>query len=223
MFQSQHSHRILTQVEHSKLSGLLAWHWGNRRFDRPALDFFGFASGVTLHDWHYGPMDNHPLGDTPPAAWQEIAERGVTLTYDDPVTDLVAKYHLRRLIGDPEDATTRALVGRLDAHIATQLEAHRLSASAFAWADRITRFCDEVAFHFGFDHRGWHRSTVVDRLDTSEETEIAYEINDSGVLRFDPWPFAATEFGMPLIVFDGAGYPERPSPYVLFVQGRKLG
>lgn len=217
MFRSRHRDRILPQFEHSLFSGLLADHWGNAHFDRPALDFEAFARGVALHDWHYGPLDNHPLGDYDDAEWQAIAERGVSARYDDPVTDAVAKRHLRRLIGTPETPEIRLLVDRLDDLIATRRAETPYSDAEFEWADHITRFCDKVAFDLGFENRGPRRAAVPAHRDDTRETEIAYEIEPDGVIRFAPWPFNRADFGIPVTAFDASGYPGRLKPFVTFI------
>lgn len=218
MFRSRQRDRILPQVDHSLFSGLLAQHWGNADFDRPALDFDAFARGVALHDWHYGPLDNHPLGEYDDAEWRAIAEAGVAIDHDDPVTDAVAKRHLRRLIGEPEDASLQPLIDRLEAKIAQRRAQTPHDADAFEWADRITRFCDTVAFDLGFENRGRRSGTVQPRRDDARETEIAYEIASDGTIRFDPWPFALTEFGMPVTCYDAAGYPERLTPRIVLTR-----
>lgn len=218
MFRSRHRPRILPQFEHSLFSGLLAWHWGNPAFDRPALDFAAFARGVALHDWHYGPQDNHPLGEYDDAEWQAIAERGVATRYDDPVTDAVAKRHLRRLIGTPQTTATRALVERLDALIASRRAETPYTEADFEWTDHITRFCDTVAFDLGFENRGPRRASVPAQRGDSHTTDIDYHIAPDDTIRFDPWPFAGTSFGMPLTWYKATGYPDRLTPLVTFVR-----
>ncbi|MES1955711.1 DUF3891 family protein [Salinisphaera hydrothermalis] len=218
MFRSHHRDHILAQFEHSLFSGLLAMHWGNARFDRPALDFERFARGVALHDWHYGPLDNHPLGDYDHAEWQAIVERGVVMHYDDPITDAVAKRHLRRLIGTPETQDIQTLLDRLNERIAERRAQTPYSDADFEWADRITRFCDTVAFNLGFENLGWHKASVHARRDDDSETEIAYQITSEGTLRFEPWPFSLPEFGMPLTRYESSGYPDRLQPIVTFVR-----
>ncbi|MGN8160195.1 hypothetical protein ACS8Y6_16800 [Salinisphaera sp. RV14] len=218
MFRSRHRERILPQLEHSLFSGLLAVHWGNARFDRPALDFKAFARGVALHDWHYGPLDNHPLGTYGDAEWQAIVERGVATRHDDPITDAVAKRHLRRLIGTPETPAVQALVQRLDGAIAERQGETSYSDADFEWADHITRFCDTVAFDLGFEHRGPRHVRVPAHRDARDETDVSYEIAADGVIRFAPWPFDRPDFGMPLTAYQASDYPDRLQPVVIFVQ-----
>lgn len=216
MFKSCFRERILPQFEHSRLAGMLAWHWGNERFARLAIDFNDFAEGVTLHDWHYGLLDNHPLGATEHAEWLAIARRGVAIDYPKDTVDIVAKQHLRRLIGTPTDTDTRALIEQLDAKIAQRMQRSPWPAAAFARADRLTRFCDAVAFNFGFEHLGWHHGSVYPEPNDDSEVEIAYEITAKAGIHFEPWPFSRPEFGMPLTAFASAGYSDRLEPIVMY-------
>lgn len=218
MFRSRQRARILSQFDHSVFSGMLAQYWGNADFDRPALDFEAFVRGVTLHDWHYGVLDAHPLGEYDDAEWRAIAEAGVAVAYDDPVTDAVAKRHLRRLIGTPDDTSLQPLIDRLEARIGARRAETRYTDADFEWADRITRFCDSVAFDLGFENRGRRSATVQPRRDEPHETEIAYEITPDSTIRFDPWPFAVTELGMPVPTYDAGGYPEQLTPQIVLVR-----
>lgn len=218
MFRSRQRDRILTQCEHSRFSGLLAWHWGNHAFERPSLAHDAFANGVALHDWHYGPFDDHPLGEYDAGEWLSIVERGVAMHYDNPITDAVAKRHLRRLIGTPDEPTIQSLADRLDDTIAQRRAETPYTDAEFEWADRITRFCDTVAFDLGFEHFGQRRAAVPARRDTTAETDIRYEIRPDGRIAFEPWPFASSIFGMPLLQYQAKGYPERGAPIVTFVR-----
>lgn len=217
MFRSQVRDLILPQFEHSRLAGMLAWYWGNAHFDRPAIDFGGFARGVTLHDWHYGMLDNHPLGKFDDAEWLEIAEAGVSVDYADPVTDVVAKYHLHRLMETPQSAEAKRLMARLEAKIDAHTAETPYPPAAFGWADRITRFCDGVAFHFGFENRGWHSGPVCANAGTTDETDVAYEITMEPLIRFTPWPFSVADFSEQVVRFPAEGYPEKLDPEVALV------
>lgn len=218
MFQSPIRNLILPQFEHSRLAGMLAWHWGNADFDPPALAFDSFARGVSLHDWHYGWLDNHPLGETSHAEWLTVAEAGVAIDYADPVTDVIAKYHLRRLIGTPKDVETENLLERLEAKINSRTNETPYPPAAFEWANQITRFCDSVAFNFGFEKRGWHKCPVCADNRTTEKTEIAYEIAEKSQIRFKPWPFSSSDFSEQVMTFPAEGYPERLEPQVVLVR-----
>lgn len=218
MFRSPDPNLILPQFEHSRLAGMLAWHWGNADFDRPELPLDSFARGVTLHDWHYGLLDNHPLGNYDQQEWLAIAQAGVDTDYGDPVTDVVAKYHLRRLMGKPELTTTAELMARLNRKIEQRTAESGHAPAAFAWADPITRFCDSVAFMFGFQKLGWHTGSVYAAQGNSQTTKIAYQIVDTATIRFDPWPFGPSEVNEQVLFFPADGYPEQLRPRVELVR-----
>lgn len=218
MFRTQDHTLILPQFEHSRLAGMLAWHWGNADFDRPELPLASFARGVTLHDWHYGLLDNHPLGAYDRQEWLAIAQAGVAIDYADPVTDVVAKYHLRRLMGEPELQTTAELMTRLNQKIERRTAESGHAPAAFAWADPITRFCDSVAFMFGFQKPGWHEATVHATNNSFEKRSIAYQIVDEATIRFDPWPFCRPEVNEQVLFFPAEGYPEQLQPQVQLVR-----
>lgn len=63
MFKSKIRSIIIPQYEHGRLAGTVASLWGNDDFARPVIDFASFVQGVALHDWHYGPIDNLPIGE----------------------------------------------------------------------------------------------------------------------------------------------------------------
>lgn len=217
VFRSKIHNRILPQMEHSRLAGMLAWHWGNEAFDRPAIDFASFARGVTLHDWHYGMLDNSPLGETSRKQWMAIARAGVDMTYDDPVTDIVTKYHLRRLIGEPGDGEVAALLGRLEDRISQRMAETSGKPADFAWADRITRLCDSIAFDFGFTHIGGQTRPVCPRRGSMETTDLTYEITSGSSIYLTPWPFSVASFSEQVITFAREGYPDRLEPVVVQV------
>ena len=89
---------IIPQYEHGRLAGMLAHHWGNARFERPLLNFASFVQGVALHDWHYPWNDNLPIIGAEEADWLAMTRRGMVLRLADPISDIVAKLHLRRLL-----------------------------------------------------------------------------------------------------------------------------
>lgn len=217
MFGSKIHDRILPQMEHSRLAGMLAWYWGNETFDRPAINFSSFARGVTLHDWHYGMLDNHPLGQTSHEQWLAIARAGVDMTHADPVTDVVTKYHLRRLIGEPRDEQVTALLDRLEGKIDQRMAETPYGPDDFAWADRITRLCDSVAFDFGFTHIGRQTRSVCACRDSADTVDLSYEITSGSIIYLAPWPFSVSQFSEQVITFAKDGYPDVLAPEVLQV------
>ena len=76
MFRSKRRDVVIPQSEHSRMTGMLAYHWGNDDFDKPP-HFDSFVLGASLHDRGYGEYDNDPIGGVPAERWLAIQQRGV--------------------------------------------------------------------------------------------------------------------------------------------------
>jgi len=100
LFKSKTRDIVIPQAEHAKLSGILAYNWGNEEFDKPAFDFNSFVEGVKYHDIGYGEYDNSPLGELTLEQWADLTFKGTEISFDNPVVDIVTKLHLKRLLGD---------------------------------------------------------------------------------------------------------------------------
>ena len=87
MFKSKIQPLIIPQYEHGRMSGILAAHWGNDAFDRPAIDFDRWVAGVAFHDWHYGVLDNLPILEASETAWVALTRRAVVEHFDDPIVE----------------------------------------------------------------------------------------------------------------------------------------
>ena len=151
MFRSRIRPVNVPQYEHGRLSGILASFWGNKEFDKPAIDFPAFVQGVTLHDWHFGPIDNLPILEADEADWLKIVHKGVEQWFADPVTDIVAKLHLKRLLSSRDTPEVNRLVHQIDTRIAERMLQTSFTPEQFEWADRITAFCDFLALNFSFE------------------------------------------------------------------------
>ena len=144
MFKSKVRPIIIPQYEHGRLAGTLAAMWGNNDFDRPVIDFESFVRGVALHDWHYGVIDNSPIGEANEADWLAMVRKGVEYWFDDPMADIVAKLHLKRLLSGRNTSETEILINRIELRITERLPQTRFSRQQFEWADIITCFCDQL-------------------------------------------------------------------------------
>ncbi len=212
MFRSKKRPLIIPQYEHGRMAGFLAQNWGNETFDRPALDFAAFVQGVTLHDWHYGFADNWPITGLDEEAWMMIANLGVKMHLENPISDIIAKMHLRRLMSyRPASAERRTLTTQIDRIIADRLPETEHERAVFEWTDKITRICDFVVFHFAFERT----TTVCSRVDSDQETEITYQINGEGLITVDPWPFSAPDLNGIIIGYEAQGYPQDLKPQAL--------
>jgi hypothetical protein len=221
VFRSRIRPIIIPQYEHGRLAGILAQHWGNEQFDRPAMDFASFVQGVALHDWHYGFGDNLPIDGADEADWLAMARRGVTMRLDDPITDIVAKLHLRRLFSYDDSPERRTMMARIDDYVDGRLPETGHGRAAFDWADKITRFCDNVAFHFSFEAPYERTMMIGNRVDEGQETAITYQIKPNGEVIIIPWPFAVPFISGSIIGYQADDYPEVLRPLV--VQFRVTG
>jgi len=215
MFRSKVRPIVIPQYEHDRLAGILAQHWGNESFDRPAMNFTTFAQGVALHDWHYGFGDNHPIGSADEAAWLVIARKGMAMRLDDPISDIVAKLHLRRLLSYHDSPERRTMMAQIDDYVSRLLPETGHSRAEFDWADTITRFCDNIAFDFSFETPCEKRVMVGNRKVDEQKTIITYEIKPSGEVIVAPWPFAVPFISGSILGYQAEGYPEDLQPLVV--------
>jgi hypothetical protein len=215
MFKSKSRSVNIPQYEHSRLAGLFALAWGNNAFDRPAIDFAAFVQGVALHDWHYGVIDNLPIGEAGEAEWLAMVRRGVAYWLDDPVSDIVAKLHLKRLLSNRESAAVAALVSQIDLRVTERLPQTGLSRSQFEWADKITRFCDDLAFAFSFEQPVTATHTLYADVNSRTETAVSFALKAGGEITVEPWPFGAPSLSGIITGFERSGYPDRLEPVVI--------
>lgn len=221
MFRSKTQSIIVPQYEHGKLAGTLASHWGNTDFDRPDIDFAAFVKGVTLHDWSYGVLDNLPIMESTDAEWLPFMRRGIEYSFPHPVTDIVVKLHIRRLLaGQPTPGgqltPQRAqLVGVIDEIVDRRLVESGYSLADFQWADHITRLCDFISFDFAFGESVERTLPLCPRLKSAFEVEISYSIGAHGDISLTPWPFDDPAFTGILIGYQRQGYPTDLHPILL--------
>ncbi len=215
MFKSKVRAINVPQYEHGRLAGVFAYLWGNEAFDRPALDFASFVQGVALHDWHYSPIDDLPIGEAGEAEWLTLFSKGAAYWFTDPVTDIVAKLHLKRLVSRSDSAEMERLASLVEARIVERLPETGFSREQFEWADRITRFCDDLAFHFSFELPVVKTTTLYSRVGSRKETAVTYEIRANGEISIKPWPFSPPSFAGIIMGYERAGYPEKLLPQVL--------
>lgn len=215
MFKSKIRPIIIPQYEHGRLAGALASIWGSSHFDRPAIDFASFVRGVTFHDWGYGLIDTYPLGETVEADWLKVTRRGASHDFADPVAGIVAKLHLRRLttyMASPERA---ALVALIDEKIAGELAQTAYTLEQFKWADRITNFCDSVAFDFCFEEPTEGTVSVYVEQDSTQETAVNFTLKSNGEIQVDPWPFSVSSYTGFITGYRREGYPDHLQPVVI--------
>lgn len=212
MFKSKTRPIVFPQYEHDHLAGALAANWGNDLFDRPALNFDAFVQGVLLHDWQYSVLDNLPIIEAPEADWMAVTRQGVHHRFADPVTDIIVKLHIKRLLSFDESAERTALKEEIERQVAARLPESGFTRAQFEWADRITRFCDQVAFDFCFEQPVQRSLPICPRRDSTDAIEVIYTIGGNGTIEVTPWPFANPTFSGLIIGYQRDGYPDELTP-----------
>jgi hypothetical protein len=215
VFRSKVRSIIIPQYEHGRLAGTFASVWGNKDFERPVIDFASFVQGVALHDWHYGIIDNVAIGEAAEADWLEMVRSGANYWFNDPITDIVAKLHLKRLLNGRDLPGIDELVNLIEFRIAERLSQTRFSRKQFEWADRITEYCDQLAFDFSFEEPVKASRAVFAKENSDEEIPITYEIKPGGEIMVDPWPFSVDEFHGIITGYYQTGYPEMLTPEII--------
>jgi hypothetical protein len=171
--------------------------------------------GVTLHDWHYGLVDNLPIREAREADWLKMTRKGVEQWFDDPITDMVTKLHLRRLLKGRKSSEAEELIRLIESRIVKRLPQTRFSREQFEWADKITKFCDDLAFDFSFEKPVEKSLLICTEANSSKETPLTYAIRSDGEVRVAPWPFSLPSFSGLIIGYERGWYPDRLQPKVL--------
>ncbi|MFG0258296.1 MAG: DUF3891 family protein [Phycisphaerales bacterium JB043] len=223
MFRLRSPDVVVSQHEHSRISGELARRWGNERFDTPELDTNAFVAGVTLHDWHYGVQDTLSLDAEHVSRrdeetwrdWVAVHARSSELRMDDPIVEIVAKMHIRRLLDDVDrddaERVRRTLESRIDELIASSA----IPRQRFEWADHITRACDLLAFYlFREDHTSGEFE-VPTRAGSLETIQMRYEMGIGTDIRVDPWPFDRDAIELNYVAYDRDSYPSTQRPVMM--------
>ncbi len=215
MFKSKIRSTIISQYEHGRMAGTLASLWGNDNFDKTEIDFDAFIKCVTLHDWHFGQVDNIAIGNSSETEWLAVVQRGVEYRFEDPVTDIVVKKHILRLLGGHISPDVEKLKELTDKRILERLTETQYTLDTFDWADKITAFCDMVAFDFAFEKPLTRRMSVSAKRNAEQETTLEYEIKSNGKVTVSPWPFSMDSIKGVLISYQEAGYPSSLKPEII--------
>ena len=218
MFKSKIRPIVIPQFEHARLAAKLASMWGNADFDRPEIPFNSFIEGVALHDWQYGTFDNLPIGDISETDWLAVMRQGIDLNFEDPIAEIIAKLHMMRLVRTPTSLMRQQIVAEFEAHISKVVEQIDFSRDQFEWADRITRFCDSLAFDFAFERPTSHAVPIFAKTNDPHETQLSYEIKPNGIIKIDPWPFSAPSFSGMITSYRLDGFPETLTPKIIRYQ-----
>jgi hypothetical protein len=200
MFSSRRRPIVFPQTDHARLAGAIALAWR----DRPALPFESFVRGVADHDRGYGEQDDDEIGAVESERWVAIQRRGFTARSGDPVVDLVAAMHIRRLLSSQDDEHERAAFAEVDALLPSLIDAAGVTAHDAEEADAITNVCDRIAFLFCFEEPS-----------EGEVRGIAYALDGHGSITLDPWPLEVPRHVGLVTAYGVDGYPERLVPVVV--------
>jgi len=215
MFKSKVRPINIPHYEHSRLAGIFASFWGNQDFERPVIDNIAFVQGVALHDWHYSPIDNLPLGEASEDEWLEVVCKGVEQSYSNPTTDIVAKLHIKRLLSNAQSLEAENLAELIEVRITERLPQTNITREQFEWADKITAFCDFLSFDYCFEEPVQKTRSVYSNINEKKEKPITYWIKPGGEIMVEPWPFNISSLSGMIFGYERSGYPERLQPIVL--------
>lgn len=215
MFKSKVRPLVIPQFEHARLAAQLASMWGNAGFERPEIPFASFVEGVALHDWQYSNSDNLSIGDISEAEWLAVMRIGIDLYFSDPIAGIIAKLHMMRLVRIPTSREREELVEAFEAHISNAVAQTNFSRDQFEWADRITRFCDSLAFDFSFERPTKGSTLIFAQTKSVAETALTYEIKTNGDVEIDPWPFSAPSFSGMITGYQVDAYPDTLIPQII--------
>jgi hypothetical protein len=215
MFRSETRPVVYPQLEHSRLAGAIAAEWGNDEVSRPPLPFESFVRGVAEHDRGYGELDEDPIGGVAEERWLEIQRCGLAARDPDPVVDVVAAFHIRRLVGDDGSEQRMIAAREFDALVAGRLEAAGVARADAEAADVVTNLCDRIAFDLCCETES---SGTVD--------SFAYTTSSDGTATIAPWPLGVDELDVTVTAYQSDGYPGelRPQPRTFRIrQARPAG
>ena len=215
MFKSPQRGLIITQQEHARLAYQLAAAYGNDDFDLPDLPIDSFLTGVLFHDRGFGLMDEHEIGGMDAKEHLEVLRKGALEAYSDPVADLVARFHIRRLLGNKNYPSRDKVGANLDGLIDTVLHTHTLERTIFERTDRITKLCDSMSFDFCQELIRQQETSVFPRNDRSETTRIRHRTASLSRMAASPWPFKPKTINGHVLGYKPQGYPARLEPVLI--------
>lgn len=218
MFKSKVRPIVIPQFEHARLAAKLASMWGNADFDQPEIPFDSFVEGVALHDWQYSNSDNLSIGDINEAEWLDVMRIGIELEFTDPIAEVIAKLHMMRLVRTPTSPERKQIVEAFETRISNVVAQTGFSREQFEWADRITRFCDSLAFDFSYEQPTKDSTPVLAKTNDSDVTQLSYEIGPNGLIKIGRWPFSAASFSGMLTGYELDDYPNTLTPKVIQYQ-----
>ena len=215
MFPSKQRPLIISQYEHQRLVAHLALSWGNDEFDRPVLPWEPFLRGVAFHDWHYPRLDTLPIIGAPEEDWLSITRPGIAERWEDPVTDIVIKLHIKRLLSYNLSEERMALMDQIEEYVQIRAAEAGLERELFTWADHITGLCDNISFYFCFEAPRERDLEIASRQGNNETVTVKMNVIGDGRVEVSPWPFNVPFIEGTLVGYEAPGYPTKLQPVVV--------
>ena len=132
----------------------------------------------------------------------------------DPVADLIARHHLRRLTRGNSSTAVQALHHSFGQSIIAQLQEDGFSADLFERIDRITDLCDSISFAFCFEQPAQGTVSIFPRNGTTTEIQVRYTV-EAGAIQVVPWPFSVKSYIGYIVGYHLPDYPNRLDPVIL--------
>ena len=172
--------------------------------------------GVEQHDRCFGYLDGLSIGNIPDDIWISVErEKGIVANLPDPVANLVILFHIKRLTLHHDTAERKLFAEEIEALITEQIALHDFDRATLERADRITAFCDGLAFDFCFEDLVTRSVLIYPNNGGDTQIGVEYRISQGGVVEVDPWPFWVEAITGYIIGYQAEGYPKEMTPLIV--------
>lgn len=215
MFRSKSRGVIITQFEHARFSYQLASQYGNEDFDIPNIPIESFLAGVLFHYRGYGIVDEYEIGQMSEDIHVDVLAKGGLEQCSDPVADIVARFHIRRLLGNNNTARRNEIGIKLDQLNNEVLADHNLDRELFKRADRITNLFDFTSFDFCNEVFNEKELLVYPKNDSTNEIGVNHRVISMNEIVVAPWPFKVEIITGEILGFKISDYPTKLDPVLI--------
>jgi hypothetical protein len=208
LFRSKIDATVIPQAEHQRLAGSIASLWGNAQFELPSLPRKSYIDGVLFHDRGYGYFDTIPLGEAEQSSWENAMRQGLYESYNDPVTDAVVCLHIKRLLtrNPTRKDDNLLLIEEAEKLIHRLVKEHSLDLTELLWADKITDFCDRIAFDFSFRAPVQRTFNLYNSHQSHDLLPLDYSIDVAGNIQIAPWPLSVETYSSLIFAYQEEDY-----------------
>ena len=215
MFKSKSRDIVVPQSEHARLAGLMAFHWGNREFEKTSLPFESFVKGVAFHDRGYPRLDTYPINEMEEEQWLDILKHGASLDFTDNVANIIILQQIKRVALYSETPQRKSFAEEIETRVEELISQSKFSKNDFLFADQITAFCDSVSYKFCFEELCSLELAVQGKQAQSCTTNVSIDFQNAGVIKISPWPFKEAKLSGYLNAYKKESYPEQLDPAIL--------